>query len=95
MLIERTLTSRLGIRILAEHHIGLRNERVCRIDLLENSIILSLVDDFALHNEVFVANLALYMSSIVFLFPQENYFGIVCTQMSLKSLIERCTYFCR
>eukprot|EP00794_Sanderia_malayensis_P014210 gene14210-15693_t len=52
MLIERTLTSRLGIRILAEHHIGLRNER-------------------------------------------ENYFGIICIQMSVKNLIERCTYYCR
>ena len=28
-MIERILTSRLGIRILAEHHIALRNERAC------------------------------------------------------------------
>ena len=30
-MVERILTSRLGIRILAEHHIGLRNERVCSV----------------------------------------------------------------
>lgn len=27
--LDRTLTSRLGIRLLAEHHIGLHEEKVC------------------------------------------------------------------
>lgn len=32
-MIERILTSRLGIRVLAEHHIALRSERVSLVAL--------------------------------------------------------------
>lgn len=52
-LTDRTLTSRLGIRLLAEHHIGLQCEK------------------------------------------KPNYIGVIYTNMSPKSIIERCVYICK
>jgi len=49
---DRTLRDRLGIRLLAEHHLGLRHQR-------------------------------------------ENFVGVICTQMSVRAIIEKCVYFCK
>jgi len=50
--LDRTLTSRLGIRMLAEHHLGLRHDR-------------------------------------------PNFIGVICTNLSVKMLIERCGDYAR
>ncbi|XP_057295374.1 3-methyl-2-oxobutanoate dehydrogenase [lipoamide] kinase, mitochondrial-like isoform X2 [Hydractinia symbiolongicarpus] len=51
-LTERTLKSRLGIRLLAEHHLGLRLEKA-------------------------------------------GYIGVICVNMSPKSIVEKCVYNCK